>query len=77
MWTLGCQAAKTIFTKAQNKALKVADHKRHNQSSARKQLIWNGHAQWVEDTKFKRPTQETQQSREREKSGSSNSETRQ
>lgn len=68
MQTLGCQAAKTIFTKAQNKALKVADDKRHNQSSAKKQLIWNGHRQWVEDTKIKRPTQETQQSRQREKS---------
>ena len=68
MQTLGCQAAKTIFTKAQNKALKVADDKRHNQSSAKKQLIWNGRRQWVEDTKIKRPTQETQQSRQREKS---------
>ena len=58
---------KAIFIKAQNKALKVADDKRYNQSSAKKQLIWNGHRQWVEDTKFKSPTQETQQSRERER----------
>lgn len=49
------QTMEVIFNEGKKKkALKFADDKRHNEISAKKQLIWKCHNNRLEETKFQR-----------------------